>query len=196
MTALIPLFLFVLASTFSPGGATALATASGARFGLARSLPLISGITFALMLIAALAALGIGQLLVAQPLLGVIVKLAGSAYLVWLAWVIAHSGAPASRTDVRQPLGAPQAMLLLFSNPKSWAMAVSAAATFSPLSPSSGGLAVLLGLSFGIAACVSLTLWCYAGILLGRMLRTPQHWRRFNLLMATLLILSIIPTWI
>lgn len=196
MTALFPLFFFVIASTFSPGGATALATASGARFGLAGSVPLISGISLGLMLIAALAALGLGEVIAAQPVLGLILKLAGTAYLLWLGWVIARSGAPASRADVSQPVRMPQAMLLLFSNPKGWAMAISAAATFSSLAASSFGLAVLLGLSFGIAVCMSLTFWCCAGVLLGRLLRTPQHWRRFNLLMAGLLILSIIPTWV
>jgi threonine/homoserine/homoserine lactone efflux protein len=193
--ALLPLFSFVLASTLSPGGATALATASGARFGLARSLPLITGIALALMLIAALAALGLGELIAAQPVLGLIVKWVGSVYLLWLAWRIARSGAPASRSGIAQPLRMSRAMLLLFSNPKSWAMAVSAAATFSPLAASETGLALLLGLSFGIAASASLTLWCCVGALLGRMLRTPRHWLCFNLLMAVLLILSIIPTW-
>lgn len=173
-----------------------MATASGARFGLARSLPLISGITVALMLIAGLCALGLGELISAQPVLGLVVKVVGSVYLLWLAWVIANSGAPASRTDVGQPLRVVQAMLLLVSNPKSWAMAISAAATFSSLTSSSYNLAVLLGLSFGIAAGVSLILWCSAGVLLGRMLRTSQHWRYFNLLMAALLVLSVIPTWI
>lgn len=196
VTTFFALFFFVVASTFSPGGATTLATASGARFGLVRSLPLIGGIALALMLVAALSAMGLGALIATQPVLGLILKLVGTAYLVWLGWVIAHSGAPAPRDDVSQPLGAFQAMFLLFSNPKSWAMAVSAAATFSSLSASSLSLAVLLGLSFGIAAWVSLTLWCCAGVVLGRMLRTSQHWRRFNLLMAALLIVSIIPTWI
>ncbi|WP_407315252.1 LysE family translocator [Pseudomonas sp. nanlin1] len=196
MTALAPLLFFVAASTLSPGGATALAIASGARFGLIGSLPLIAGIALALMTIAALSALGLGELIAAEPVLELIVKLVGSAYLLWLGWVIAHSGAPAPRTDITQPLRMPQAMLLLFLNPKSWAMAVSAAATFSSLSTSPYGLAALLGISFGIAACLSLTLWCCAGMLLSRLLRTPKHWRRFNLSMATLLILSIIPTWI
>lgn len=196
VTTLLPLFLFVAASTFSPGGATTLATASGARFGLTRSLPLILGIAAALMMIAALAALGLGELIAARPWLGLIVKILGSGYLLWLAWLIARSGAPMSRADVSQPLSLPKAMLLLCSNPKSWAMAVSAAATFSSLTSSASSLALLLGLSFGVAAWISLTLWCALGALLGRMLRTARHWRCFNLLMAALLVLSVIPTWI
>jgi threonine/homoserine/homoserine lactone efflux protein len=194
--AMSPLILFVAASTLSPGGATTLATASGARFGLLRSLPLILGIACALMLIAALAALGLGELVSERPTLQLAVKLVGSGYLLWLAWLIARSGSPASRAEMGQPMGMPKAMLLLISNPKSWAMTVSAAATFAPIADSPGWLAVLLGLSFGIAAWASLTLWCSLGVLLARMLRTPLHWRCFNALMAALLVLSILPAWV
>lgn len=191
----LPLFMFVVASTFSPGGATSLATASGARFGLGRSLPLIFGIAVSLAFVAAIAAFGLGNLIARRASLQVVVKSLGSGYLLWLAWRIARSGAPASGAQLGQPLGLFRAIPLLLLNPKSWAMAVSAAAAFTPLAGSPGALAVLLGLSFGIAASVSLTLWCALGVLLARMLRTPRHWRWFNLSMAALLVLSIIPTW-
>ena len=42
--AILPLVLFVVVSTITPGGATTLATASGAQFGFRRSVPLIAGI--------------------------------------------------------------------------------------------------------------------------------------------------------
>jgi threonine/homoserine/homoserine lactone efflux protein len=195
MPTLLPLFLFVAASTLSPGGATSLATASGARFGLSRSLPLILGIATSLACIAAIAAIGLGNLIAEAPTLEWAVKVAGSAYLLWLAWRIARSGAPSHSTAQSEPLGFANAMALLLLNPKSWAMTVSAAATFSPLAAHPAGLAALLGLSFGIAAWLSLTLWCGLGVLLARWLRTPRHWQRFNLAMAALLVLSIVPTW-
>lgn len=192
---LLPLFLFVVASTFSPGGATSLATASGARFGLGRSLPLIFGIAASLAFVAAISAFGLGNLIAERPSLEIAIKLLGSGYLLWLAWRIARSGAAAMGAPLGQPLGLFKVIPLLLLNPKSWAMTVSAAAAFAPLAVSPGGLAVLLAASFGIAASVSLTLWCALGVLLARRLRTPRHWSAFNLCMATLLVLSIIATW-
>ncbi len=59
---LLPLLLFVLIATFSPGGATTLATASGANFGWVRSLPLLSGISVGLAMVAVAAAGGLGSL--------------------------------------------------------------------------------------------------------------------------------------
>lgn len=197
MHSLLPLFLFVVVATVTPGGATTLATASGARFGFARSIPLMLGIALGLALLAAVAAFGLGGLLLAMPALQTAVKAIGSAYLLWLAWRIARSSPP--NTDAgngpAQPITLPNGFLLLWLNLKSWAMTMGAAASFALLAPSPARLAVLLGVTFGVAACTSLTLWCALGVLLARLFRTPRHWRILNLVMGVLLAVSIIPTW-
>lgn len=197
MTSILPLLLFVAVATLTPGGATMLATASGGRFGFARSIPLMLGIAIALASLAAVASLGLGRLLLAVPALQTAVKAAGSAYLLWLAWRIARSGSPDAGAGAgpTQPITLKSGILLLWLNPKSWAMTVSAAASFALLASSPGRLALLLGSAFGLAACVSLALWCALGMLLARLFRAPLHWRMLNLVMGALLAASIIPTW-
>jgi threonine/homoserine/homoserine lactone efflux protein len=86
-------------------------------------------------------------------------------------------------------------ILLLWLNPKSWAMTVGAAASFALLANGPNQLAMLLSAAFGLAACGSLALWCALGALLARLLRTPRHWRMLNLAMGVLLAVSVIPTW-
>ncbi|WP_199539728.1 LysE family translocator [Paraburkholderia kururiensis] len=195
MSSILPLLLFVTVATFTPGGATMLATASGGRFGFARSIPLMLGIAIALASLAAVAALGLGKLLLAIPALQTTVKAIGSAYLLWLAWRIARSGSPNAGAGPAQPVTLMSGILLLWLNPKSWAMTVGAAASFALLASSPSRLALLLGTAFGLAACVSLALWCALGMLLARLFRTPLHWRILNLAMGVLLASSIIPTW-
>ncbi|WEY37614.1 LysE family transporter [Paraburkholderia sp. SUR17] len=195
MSSILPLLLFVTVATFTPGGATMLATASGGRFGFARSIPLMLGIAIALASLAAVAALGLGKLLLAIPALQTTVKAIGSAYLLWLAWRIARSGSPNAGAGPAQPVTLMSGILLLWLNPKSWAMTVGAAASFALLASSPSRLALLLGTAFGLAACVSLALWCALGMLLARFFRTPLHWRILNLAMGVLLASSIIPTW-
>lgn len=195
MSSILPLLLFVTVATFTPGGATMLATASGGRFGFARSIPLMLGIAIALASLAAVAALGLGKLLLAIPALQTTVKAIGSAYLLWLAWRIARSGSPNAGAGPAQPVTLMNGILLLWLNPKSWAMTVGAAASFALLASSPGRLALLLGTAFGLAACVSLALWCALGMLLARLFSTPLHWRILNLVMGALLASSIIPTW-
>ncbi|WP_233872898.1 LysE family translocator [Paraburkholderia adhaesiva] len=201
MTSILPLVLFVAVSTVTPGGATTLATASGARFGFVRSIPLMLGIAIGLALLAAVAALGLGGLLLALPSLQTAVKALGSAYLLWLAWRIARSGPPgagndpASAAGPARPVTLVNGFLLLWLNPKSWAMTIGAAASFALLASNPNRLAMLLGTTFGVAACASLAVWCALGVLLARVFRTPSHWRMLNLAMGVLLAASLIPTW-
>ncbi len=193
--AILSLALFVAASTLSPGGATTLATASGARFGFRRSVPLLAGIASGLALLGAIAAAGLASLLLAAPSLQLAMKLAGSAYLLYLAWKIAHSGPPDLAADVSSPTTFAGGAGLLLINPKGWAMALGAAASFSILASGPLQLALLLGSALGFGAAVSLSLWCGAGTLLARTLRTERQWRMLNAVLGLLLAASIIPIW-
>ena len=56
MATYLPLILFAVVSTFTPGAATTLATASGAHFGFRRSVPLMAGAALGLASMAATAA--------------------------------------------------------------------------------------------------------------------------------------------
>ena len=188
--------LFAVVATITPGGATTLVTASGAQFGFRRSIPLIVGLVVGLAALGAAAAAGLAGLLLAVPSLQVIVKLIGSAYLTRLAWKIGRSGPPSSPTNVAAPMSLIGGVGLLWLNPKGWTMTLGAAASFAGVVGGPFQLAALLGTVFGFAAVVSLTLWCTAGLLLARMLRTNRHWRVVNTILAFLLITSIIPMWL
>ncbi|MBB5407641.1 MULTISPECIES: LysE family translocator [unclassified Paraburkholderia] len=195
MTSILPLLLFVAVATVTPGGATTLAAASGARFGFVRSIPLMLGIAMGLALLAAVAALGLGGLLLTLPSLQTAVRALGSAYLLWLAWRIARSGPPNASNGPVRPVSLVNGFLLLWLNPKGWAMTVGAAASFALLANNPNRLAMLLGAAFGVTACASLALWCALGVLFARLFRTPRHWRILNLAMGVLLAASLIPTW-
>jgi threonine/homoserine/homoserine lactone efflux protein len=195
MDTITSLLLFALVSTVSPGGATTLATISGANFGFRRSLPLIAGIAGGLASMAALAGLGLAGLLLALPSLAVVMKLLGSAYLLWLAWQTARRGAPRLDGSVK-PNGFVTGVWMLWHNPKGWAMTTGAAATFVALASSPAQLGALLGAVFGVFALLSLSLWCVAGFVLARMIRSHHQWRTINISLGLLLALSIVPVWL
>lgn len=191
------LLVFVWVATITPGGATTLATASGTQHGLRRSLPLIAGIAIGLASLAAASSLGLGSLLRTFPVLNRAMQIAGSAYLLYLAWQVASAGRPdPDAKTIRQPLSFQAAAALLWLNPKGWAMTVSAAVTFSTLATNPYLLAVILGAAFGSAALVSMTGWCMIGKALGRCLRTDRQWRLVNWTLGGLLALSIAALWL
>jgi threonine/homoserine/homoserine lactone efflux protein len=192
----LPLVLFAAVATVTPGGATTVATASGAHFGFGRSVPLMAGIAAGLASMAAAAALGFAGMLLALPSLQVALKAIGTLYLLWLAWRIGRSGSPQLDKDLARPHSFIGGIWLLWYNPKGWAMTSGAAVSFAALAASPAELAILLGTVFGVAAIVSLSLWCVAGHVLARRLTAGWHWRVLNMLLAFLLAASIIPMWL
>lgn len=193
---LAPLALFVVIATASPGGATALATASGASFGYRRSLPLIGGIAAGLASMAVAAAAGLAGVLLAVPSLQLAMKAAGSLYLLWLGWQIAGRGAPNLAGSRARPSSFAAGVWMLWHNPKAWAMTTGAAASFAALADGPARLGLLLGLSFGLSAALSLSLWCGAGLVLARLLRSERQWRILNAVLGALLALTVIPLWL
>lgn len=196
VSSLFPLALFALIATTSPGGATAMATASGASFGFRRSLPLIGGIAVGLASMAAASATGLAGLLLAAPRLQLAMRAGGSLYLLWLAWQIAGRGAPDLGAGRARPSRFLAGVWMLWHNPKAWAMTTGAAASFATLTDGPLGLAVLLGLAFGLSAALSLSAWCGAGLLLARRLRTEGQWRCLNAMLGALLALTVVPLWL
>ena len=193
---LAPLLLFVLVAAITPGGATTLATASGARFGYRRSVPLIAGIAGGLVTLASASAIGLASLMLAVPSLQMAMKLIGTVYLLWLAWKIGRSGPPNMTADLARPTGFIGSACLLWLNPKAWAMTLGAAASFAAVASDPWHLAVLLGGAFGLAGTLSMSLWCLAGFILARLLRTTRQWRVLNITLALLLAASILPMWL
>lgn len=191
------LVLFALIATGSPGGATTLATASGARFGFWRSIPLIVGIAFALSALVAVSGSGLATTLQTFPALNLIVKAAGTIYLLWLAVKIGFAGSPnASDTSNEHPLGFLGGAALLLVNPKAWAMALGVASSFSQLASDPFLLGGILAAVFLISAVLSLTLWALTGRLVSSALKADWQWHIFNGVMASLLALSVAQLWI
>jgi threonine/homoserine/homoserine lactone efflux protein len=194
---LLSLAAFAAVATVTPGGANLLAAASGARFGLWRSLPLLAGLSFGLAALVAVAGAGFGALLGAAPALELAMRMAGSAYLLRLAWRIARSGPPGMQArEGAAPMGFPTGIALLWLNPKAWTMALAASATYAGLATSPAALAATLAAVFGTAAAISLLLWCTCGLLLAHALRRPAQWRAVNAVLGAALAASVIPMWL
>jgi threonine/homoserine/homoserine lactone efflux protein len=193
--AVFPLVLFALVSTSTPGIATTLSTASGAQFGFRRSVPLVAGSAAGLASVAAAGAAGLAGLLAAVPSLQLAMKVAGSLYLIWLAIKIGRSGPPNLDVAMATPNSFFGGAGIQWMNPKGWAMGLGAAASFAALANGPLQLALLLGAVFGFAAAVSLSLWCVAGTLLARLLKTERQWRALNIVLGLLLAASILPMW-
>lgn len=191
-----PLAMFTVTATITPGGATTLATASGAHFGFRNSIPLMFGIATGLASMAAGAAFGLANALLIDPLLPLTLQIAGTVYLLWLAWKVAVAPAPNTVMKAARPMGYIAGLWMLWHNPKGWAMTAAAAAAYTNLASSPMQMAVLMASSFGLAAIASLSIWCVAGRELAKRISQPRHWRIINGLLGALIVASTIPMWL
>ncbi len=188
-------FLWVAAIT--PGPNNMLLTASGANFGFLRTLPLLLGIMIGMQVMLLMVAFGVGSLILLYPSLHLVLKIAGSLYLLWLAWKI--TTAKYETLDTQRPDAAQmpfwQGGLLQLINPKAWLMALGAVASFS-LS-GAAYLHSVLAISVGMALVnlVSGLIWIGFGSLIGRLLHSPRAWRCFNVFMGALTAACVLLIW-
>lgn len=188
---------FALAMSATPGPNNAMVAASGATFGFARTLPHVLGVVvgFPLMLVAV--ALGAGDVLRAFPLVHVVLKWAGIAYLLWLALRIAtarpaRSGSEATASGGK-PLSFLQAALFQWINPKAWMIAVGSVVTYASATGGSVVIqAAVLALIFLVVTLPTTAFWTLTGVGAARLLRTERGLRAFNIGMAALLVASLL----
>lgn len=187
------LALFALVSSITPGPNNLMLMASGANFGVRRTLPHLLGVALGFVIMVVLVGLGIRQVFDAWPASYLVLKVLSVLYLGYLAWRIAGAGAPTGSAEVQgKPMTFLAAALFQWVNPKAWAMALTAVTVYSP----SEGLAavVLVAMVFGVINLPSVGLWAVLGEQLQGVLRSEIRLRAFNFTMATLLLVSLVPT--
>jgi threonine/homoserine/homoserine lactone efflux protein len=184
-------FAFVMA--FTPGPNNIMLTASGANFGFVRSIPHMAGVVIGFVALLMACGGGLGTLVTSFPQVQIVLKVAGSAYMLWLAWKIASasSGGEGERSTGRL-LTFWQAAAFQWVNPKGIVIALGAVALYVRPDRALADLAVLLGV-FGTATLLSAGTWLCFGAALSRVLREPRRARTFNIVMAVLLVASIVP---
>ena len=182
-----PLYPFLFLAVFSPGPNIILVTASGARFGFRRTLPHILGVLLGVALIAACAAGGVAQALLAAPGLRVVLAFISVGWMVYLAYGIWVSDPPSADLSAR-PMTFGQAVLFQCVNPKLWAVCLTAATAYpAGLPPMQEAFRLSLGIT-GINS-FALTFWSFAGAVLSLLLQQPSAWRSFARGMSVALLL-------
>jgi len=195
MSWLVGFLTFGFAVAASPGPNNALLWASGASFGFRRTLPHVLGTALGLASMALAAAAGLGALVTALPGLSFLMKLAGSAYLLYLALQIARSR-HFGRAGAAQPLSFAQGAAFQLVNPKAWVFALGAVTTFRPvdLPIAIGSLAVAAAIVAVVAPSASL--WAAGGDVLGRLLSGERARGVVSLVLAILVATSVVSVWL
>jgi threonine/homoserine/homoserine lactone efflux protein len=191
---LLPFLLFMIAGSITPGPNTMMSTASGAAFGVARTVPQMLGVGIGFGLMIAAFGFGLGEVFRRAPWLHDILRYAGAAFLLYLAWRVAMAVGP-EREEARRPLSFIEAVLFQWLNPKAWTLALGTIAAFTTPGLEFAEFLTEIGLIAslsGAIAIASLIVWCLFGVMIAGMLADERKRRIFQYSLAGLLALSVV----
>ncbi len=195
MNELAGLVAFAFAGSVSPGPNNAILWASGLTFGFRRCLPHVLGTAIGIGALAVGVAAGIGALFEAVPSAELLLKLAGSAYLLYVAYRVLGGGG-VGRTEVARPFTLRQAIGFQCVNPKAWIFAVAAVGTFLPQRVSVVGATVALTVVLMVVVVAASSVWAIGGAALGRVVDDDRSSRIVGIVLAALLVGSVALIWI
>jgi threonine/homoserine/homoserine lactone efflux protein len=185
------LALFAFVSSITPGPNNLMLMASGANFGLVRTLPHMLGVALGFVAMVLVIGAGLAGLFEAWPVSHTILKAVSVVYLLYLAWKIATAAPAEPGAGGGTPLTFLQAAAFQWVNPKAWAMALTAITAYAP--PGGFGAIAVVALVFGAINLPSVGSWTLLGREMARFLTSPRRLVLFNRTMAVLLVVSLYP---
>lgn len=191
LTQLIAYLAFMGIASATPGPNNTMLMASGANFGLKRTWPHMAGVVLGFAFLLTCVGLGLGALVTAAPILHVILRYGGCAYLLWLAWKIATAKAIGG-VEATRPLRFWEVVAFQWVNPKAWVGAIGAISAYAPKDHPLTALPLIV--AGGMLVNMPIVLfWTGAGAGVRRFLNDPVRRRAFNIAMGLALVLAVIP---
>lgn len=189
---LVPLTLFAIAGTVTPGPNNVMLTASGSAFGFRRTVPHMLGITLGFPVMVIAVGLGLGEVFTRYPSLHLALKYIGAAYLLYLAWRIAQASGPDNGEAGGRPLTFLEAAGFQWVNPKAWMLAVSSIPAFTTVGGNYYIELAVIALVYAAICLPSCAAWCMFGVAIRQLVGSPSAARTVNLGLAALVALSVI----
>lgn len=188
LSLILPMSAFALAASISPGPVNLVCLSSGTRYPISRGLIFVTGATVGFIVLFIAVGLGLYSLLTMVPVLEMLLRWAGVAFLLYLSVKLAMDSGhlPENGTDKAPGFGTGAVMQWL--NPKAWLASASGIGAYT----SANNLEqILLFATLYLPICwLSLACWVYAGAFLRRYLQRPAVLVTVNRTLALLLAVS------
>lgn len=187
------LVVFAFVTSITPGPNNVMLMASGVNFGFRRTLPHIFGIGIGFLSLLLGVGFGLGALLTAFPAVHVALKIAGGAYLLYLAWRVAMTRSLSEgKGATARSMTFLEAAAFQWVNVKAWVMAITGISVYS--SSTSPFLSVILvAVAFALVNLPCVSAWAAFGVALRGFLSEPTRLKWFNIAMGIALAASLWP---
>lgn len=183
--------LFVAAASPGPGIAAIVARVLGG--GMNGAVAFTAGVALGDVVWLTVAVLGLA--VVAQTFQGVflVIKYAGAAYLLYLAWRILRAGDPAGNGEARaQPLTLLEAAAFQWVNVKALTLAVGIVSAFTTVGGNQMAEVALIVAVFTLVMMPSLPIYVLFGVAIRSLLKSDRSRAIVNTIMAALVALSVV----
>lgn len=189
----IALYMAVMAAT--PGPNNVLLAASGVRFGFRRTMPFVVGIGVGMLSQLVLVAAGLGGVLQQIPLAAVALKVAGTAYIGWLALQLWRGISISDASTVARPMSVAHGVGLQYLNPKSWLAILTLVSTSLATRDPMWWELALGAVTFIMVVAAACCLWAGFGSALRRLLKSPTALRVVSRSLAVCALASAAILW-
>jgi len=181
------LLLLATAMSFTPGPNTMLAATLAANQGLPATLRFVLAVPVGWTALLLIGTAGLGAAVTAIPILGLTMRVAGIAYLLWLAWRLARPSHPTQAGAGPLLVGFWEGVLLQFVNIKAWLAVLTIVSTWLVGRDNVGQRLTVMLPVLAVFAFTSNLTYAAFGALLRRWLAHGQRLLWFNRSMAAML---------
>jgi len=186
---------FTLASVLTPGPNNIMLLSSGLTFGYKQTIPHMLGIIFGFPLMLICVGMGIGAIFEMFPIVFTVLKVVGISYLFWMAWHIANTkgGVKTTSNKNNRPFTFLQGAAFQWVNPKAWIVAITVTVSFVTNPKYAFVQVLIIALLYLFSGIISCSTWTLGGVYLKKLIKNALHVRIFNIIMAVLIVISILP---
>ena len=195
LSVLLSIFSFAFVMVITPGPNNILLLSSGLNFGYKKSLPSIFGVMLGFPIMVIIVGLGIGIIFKNYPYVYYIMKIIGIIYLFYIAYQIATSNDEIKSSSVKEkkPFTFIQIVIFQWLNPKAWVMAITSTTLYVTNNNHSIIQVFIIAFIFLLMGIISTNSWTLGGVFLQNILKIKLHIKIFNIFMAVLIIVSVLP---
>ena len=191
----LPLLTLCMIQSGTPGPNNIMLTASGKNFGFIKTIPHMLGVVLGYLTLLTVLSLGLITIFDQYPIVQEILKYIGACYLLYLAYRI-YSSDNKSDSSKSRPLTFIEVTLFQYVNPKGIMMGITTISIYTAFyqyefidSYIEGMMFIFL--SYTIVNTIAVVGWTAVGVSLDNFIKSSKAIKRFNTIMAILLVLTI-----
>lgn len=185
----LPLISFVLVTTFTPGPNNISGAAMGVLYGYRATMRYLLGMLAGFFIMIQVSAWGAATLLEAFPVLQEVLRYAGAAYILYLAYATLKASYGFDERE-SEPLGFGNGFLLQLLNPKLIVYGLTLFSTFlAPITDQAGNIMLAATLLTGVAF-LAISTWILFGSAIKRYLANARVRLAVNAALSLLLVYS------